>query len=141
MKTMKLTAVVAGVGLMLCGCGKEVFSGDGHQSEKGHASVLQYVSQDGRWRVVGPVWDCSKQIDGEWYYPVVVAEKGKDGRVCWCRGVSHGSSGNFDVISKDGTFYFSDSSFCCSDEMKLVTYMDFISGITTNRVKLGRIEQ
>ena len=135
MKAMKLTAVAVGIGLMLCGCGNDASSGTKRQD------VLQYVSQDGRWRVVGPVWDCSKQIDGEWYYPVVVAEKGKDGRVCWCRGVSHGSSGNFDVISKDGTFYFSDSSFCCSDEMKLVTYMDFISGIATNRVELGRVEQ
>lgn len=135
MKTIKLSAAVVGIGLMLCGCGNDASLGTKRQD------VLQYVSQDGNWRVVGPIWDCSKQIDGEWYYPVVVAEKGKDGRVCWCRGVSHGSSGNFDVISKDGTFYFSDSSFCCSDEMKLVTYMDFISGITTNRIELGRIEQ
>ena len=135
MKTMKLTAVVVGIGLMLCGCGNDASSGTKRQD------VLQYVSQDGRWRVVGPVWDCSKQIDGKWYYPVVVAEKGKDGRVCWCREVSHGSSGNFDVISNDGTFYFSDSSFCSSDEMKFVTYMDFISGITTNRIELMRIGQ
>lgn len=135
MKAMKLTAVVVGIGLMLCGCGNDASSGAKRQD------VLQYVSQDGRWRVVGPVWDCSKQIDGKWYYPVVVAEKGKDGRVCWCREVSHGSSGNFDVISNDGTFYFSDSSFCSSDEMKFVTYMDFISGITTNRIELMRIGQ
>ena len=50
-------------------------------------------------------------------------------------------SGNFEVVSNDGAFYFSDSSFCHSDEMKLVTYMDFISGITTNRIELGRIGQ
>jgi hypothetical protein len=140
MKTMKLTVMVAGVGLMLCGCGKEVFSGDGHQSEKGYASVQQYASQDGRWRVVGPVWDCSKQIDCKWYYPIMVAEKGKDGHVCWCREVSHGSSGNFDIVSNDGAFYFSDNSFCYSDEMKDITYMDFISSTTTNRVVLNRIE-
>ena len=135
MKTMKLTAVVMGIVIILCGCGNDASSRAEHQG------VLQYASQDGNWRVVGPIWDCSKQIDGEWYYPVVVAEKGKDGRVCWCRGVSHGSSGNFDVISKDGTFYFSDSSFCSSDEMKFVTYMDIISGTATNRIELGRIEQ
>ena len=82
MKTMKLTAVVAGVGLMLCGCGKEAFSGDEHQDERSHTSVLLYKSQDGHWRVIGPVWDCSKRIDGEWYFPVMVAENGKDGRVC-----------------------------------------------------------
>lgn len=134
MKAMKLTAVVVGIGLMLCGCGNDASSGTKRQD------VLQYVSQDGRWRVVGPVWDCSKQIDGEGYYPVMVIESGKDGCVCWCRAVSRGSSGNFDIISNDGTFYFSDSSFCHSDEMKFVTYMDVISGTTTNRIELGRIE-
>ena len=141
MKVMKLFMVSVAAGCMLLGCGKEVFSGDGHQSEKCHASVLQYASQDGNWRVVGPVWDCSKQIDGEGYYPVMVIESGKDGRVCWCRAVSRGSSGNFDVISNDGAFYFSDSSFCSSDEMKFVTYMDIISGAATNRIELGRIER
>ena len=64
MKAMKLTAVVVGIGLMLCGCGNDASSSAEHQG------VLQYVSQDGGWRVVGPVWDCSKQIDGKWYYPV-----------------------------------------------------------------------
>lgn len=141
MKVMKLFMVSVAAGCMLLGCGKEAFSGDEHQDERSHTSVLLYKSQDGHWRVIGPVWDCSKRIDGEWYFPVLVAENGKDGRVCWCREVSRGSSGNFDVISKDGTFYFSDSSFCCSDEMKLVTYMDFISGIATNRIELERIEQ
>ena len=134
MKAMKLTAVVVGIGLMLCGCGNDASSSAEHQG------VLQYVSQDGGWRVVGPVWDCSKQIDGTWYYPVVVAEKGKDGRVCWCREVSHGSSGNFDIVSNDGAFYFSDNSFCYSDGMKDITYMDFISSTMTNRVVLNRIE-
>ncbi len=135
MKAMKLTAVALSIVLMLCGCGNDASSRAEHQG------VLQYASQDGNYRVVGPVWDCSKQINGKCHYPIVIAEKGKDGCIYWCHEVSHGSSGNFDVISKDGTFYFSDSSFCCSDEMKLVTYMDFISGITTNRIELGRIGQ
>ena len=131
--TIKL-GIAAGIGMMLCGCGNDVTYGRVDGAE------LRYVSQNGRWRVVGPVWDCSKQIDGKWYYPVVVAEKGKDGRVCWCREVSHGSSGNFDIVSNDGAFYFSDNSFCYSDEMKDITYMDFISSTTTNRVVLNRIE-
>ena len=105
------------------------------------ASVTQYVSDDGRHYVVGPIWECVKQIDGEEHFPVVVAGKGKEGRVYWCREVSRGSSGNFEVVSNDGAFYFSDSSFCSSDEMKFVTYMDIISGTATNRIELGRIEQ
>ena len=40
------------------------------------ASVMQYVSQDGRRYVVGPIWECVKQIDGEQHFPVVVAGKG-----------------------------------------------------------------
>lgn len=135
MKTIKLSAAAVGIGLMLCGCGNEA------SSDAGHQEVRQYASPDGNYRVVGPVWDCSKRIDGEWYFPVMVAENGKDGRVCWCREVSRGSSGNFEVVSNDGAFYFSDSSFCSSDEMKFVTYMDIISGTATNRIELERIEQ
>jgi hypothetical protein len=135
MKTIKLSAAVVGIGLMLCGCGNEA------SSDAGHQEVRQYASPDGNYRVVGPVWDCSKRIDGEWYFPVMVAENGKDGRVCWCREVSRGSGGNFEVVSNDGAFYFSDSSFCSSDEMKFVTYMDIISGTATNRIELERIEQ
>ena len=135
MKTIKLSAAAVGIGLMLCGRGNEA------SSDAGHQEVRQYASTDGNYRVVGPVWDCSKRIDGEWYFPVMVAENGKDGRVCWCREVSRGSSGNFEVVSNDGAFYFSDSSFCSSDEMKFVTYMDIISGTATNRIELGRIEQ
>ena len=135
MKTIKLSAAVVGIGLMLCGYGNEATSDVGHQE------VRQYASPDGNYRVIGPAWDCSKRIDGEWYFPVMVAEKGKDGRVCWCREVSRGSSGNFEVVSNDGAFYFSDSSFCSSDEMKFGTYMDIISGTATNRIELGRVEQ
>ena len=134
MKAMKLTAVVVGIGLMLCGCGNDASSGTKRQD------VLQYVSQDGNYRVVGPVWDCSKQINGKCHYPIVIAEKGKDGCIYWCHEVSHGSSGNFDIVSNDGAFYFSDNSFCYSDEMKDITHMDFISSTTTNRVVLNRTE-
>ena len=28
--------------------------------------------------MVGPVWDCSKQINGKCHYPIVIAEKGKE---------------------------------------------------------------
>ena len=134
MKAMKLGAVVVGIGLMLCGCGNDASSGAERQD------VLQYVSQDGRWRVVGPVWDSAKKIGGEWHFPITVGVDGADERVYWCREVSRGSCGNFAVESKNGDFYFSDSSFAHSGEMKFVTYMDFISGITTNRIELGRIE-
>ena len=134
MKTMKLTAVAVGIGLMLYGCGNDASSRAEHQG------VLQYASQDGNYRVVGPVWDCSKQINGKCHYPIVIAEKGKDGCIYWCHEVSHGSSGNCDIVSNDGAFYFSDNSFCYSDEMKDITYMDFISSTTTNRVVLNRIE-
>lgn len=135
MKTMKLAAVAVGIGLMLCGCGNDASSGTKRQD------VLQYVSQDGRWRVVGPVWDSAKKIGDEWHFPITVGSDGVGERVYWCREVSRGSCGNFAVESKNGDFYFSDSSFAHSGEMKFVTYMDFISGITTNRIELGRIEQ
>ena len=134
MKAIKLTAVVVGIGLMLCGCGNDASSSAEHQG------VLQYISQDGRWRVVGPVWDSAKKIGGEWIFPITVGFDGADERVYWCREVSRGSCGNFAVESKNGDFYFSDSSFAHSGEMKFVTYMDFISGSATNRIELKRIE-
>jgi hypothetical protein len=134
MKAIKLTAVVVGIGLMLCGCGNDASSSAEHQG------VLQYVSQDGRWRVVGPVWDSAKKIGGEWNFPITVGFDGADERVYWCREVSRGSCGNFAVESKNGDFYFSDSSFAHSGEMKFVTYMDFISGSATNRIELKRAE-
>jgi hypothetical protein len=98
MKAMKLTAVVVGIGLMLCGCGNDASSGTKRQD------VLQYVSQDGRWRVVGPVWDSAKKIGGEWHFPIMVGSDGADERVYWCREVSRGSCGNFAVESKNGDF-------------------------------------
>lgn len=132
--TMKL-GITAGIGIMLCGCGNDVTSGRTGDAE------LRYASHDGRYRVVGPVWDAAKKIGGEWHFPIRVGGNGADERVYWCREVSRGSCGNFAVESKNGDFYFSDSSFAHSGEMKLVTYMDFISGITTNRIELMRIGQ
>ena len=140
MKAMKLSAVAVGVCVMLSGCGEKASSGGVRQGTQKQASVPQYVSQDGCWRVSGPVWDCSRRIDGEWHYPVAISKEGQDGRVCWCREVSHGSCGNFDVASEDGLFYLADSSFCHSDEMKVITYMDFVSGAVTNRIELKRID-
>ena len=131
--TIKL-GIAAGIGMMLCGCGNDVASGREDVAE------LRYVSQDGRWRVVGPVWGSAKKIGGEWHFPITVGSDGADERVYWCREVSHGSCGNFAVESKNGDFYFSDSSFVHSGEMKFVTYMDFISGSATNRIELERVE-
>ena len=44
------------------------------------------------------------------------------------------------LTSEDGLFYLADSSFCHSDEMKAMTYMDFVSGAVTNRIELKRID-
>ena len=102
------------------------------------ASVMQYVSQDGRRYVVGPIWECVKQIGGEQHFPVVVAGKGMEGRVYWCREKSRGSSGNFEVEAHGGDFRLADNSFCHSDEMAPVIYAEFVSGGTTNKVALER---
>ena len=102
------------------------------------ASVMQYVSQDGRRYVVGPIWECVKQIDGEQHFPVVVAGKGMEGRVYWCREKSRGSSGNFEVESSDGDFRLVDNAFCHFDETAPVIYAEFVSGGTTNKVALER---
>lgn len=102
------------------------------------ASVTQYVSDDGRRYVVGPIWKCAKQIDGEQHFPVVVAGKGMDGRVYWCRETSRGSSGNFVVESQDGDFRLADNSFCHSDETDLLMYAEFISNGIADTISLER---
>ena len=102
------------------------------------ASVTQYVSDDGRHYIVGPIWECAKKIDGEEHFPVVVARKGMEGCVYWCCEKSRGSSGNFEVVSEAGDFSLSDSSFCHSDEAKAWTYMTFASEGITNKVILRR---
>ena len=104
------------------------------------ASVTQYVSDDGRHYIVGPIWECAKKIDGEEHFPVVVARKGMEGCVYWCHETSRGSSGNFEVVSEAGDFSLSDSSFCHSDEAKACTYMTFASEGATNKVMLRRAD-
>ena len=104
------------------------------------ASVTQYVSDDGRHYIVGPIWECAKKIDGEEHVPVVVARKGMEGCVYWCHETSRGSSGNFEVVSEAGDFSLSDSSFCHSDEVKAWTYMTFASEGATNKVMLRRAD-
>ena len=102
------------------------------------ASVTQYVSQDGRHYVVGPIWECVKQIDGEQHFPVVVAGKGMESRVYWCREISRGSSGNFEVESQCGDFRLADNSFCHSDETSPVTYAEFVSNGIADTISLER---
>ena len=104
----------------------------------GEANILMYSSQDGRYRVVGPIWECARLVDGRPCYPVVVGCGEGDGRVYWCHETSRGSSGNFEVESEAGDFSLSDSSFCHSDEMNFVAYMDVFSNGVTNRVELER---
>ena len=104
----------------------------------GETNVLVYSSQDGRYRVVGPIWECARQVDGRSCYPVIVGCGESDGRAYWCHVTSSGSSGNFEVESEAGDFSLSDSSFCHSDEVKAWTYMTFASEGTTNKVILGR---
>lgn len=102
------------------------------------ASVTQYVSDDGRHYIVGPIWECAKKIDGEEHFPVVVARKGMEGCVYWCREKSRGSSGNFEMESQHGDFRLADNSFCHSDETAPAIYAEFVSGGTTNKVALER---
>jgi len=100
--------------------------------------VEQYMSEDRQYYVVGPIWRCAKDIDGEQHFPVVAAGKGMEGCVYWCRETSRGSSGNFEMESQHGDFRFVDGSFCHSDEMAPVIYAEFVSGGTTNKVALER---
>ena len=102
------------------------------------ASVTQYVSDDGRHYIVGPIWECAKKIDGKEHFPVVVARKGMEGCVYWCREKSRGSSGNFEVEAHGGDFRLADNSFCHSDETAPAIYAEFVSGGTTNKVALER---
>ena len=103
------------------------------------ASATQYVSDDGRHYIVGPIWECVKQIDGEQHFPVVVARKGMEGCVYWCREKSRGSSGNFEMESQDGDFRLTDNSFCHSDETDLLMYAEFASDGATSQVALKKL--
>ena len=103
------------------------------------ADVTQYVSQDGRHYVVGPIWECVRQIGGERCFPVVVCGKGMEGCVYWCREILHGSSGNFEVETQNGDFRLADNLFCHSDETAPVAYAEFVSGGITNHVLLKKL--
>ena len=102
------------------------------------ASVTQYVSDDGRHYIVGPIWECAKKIDGEEHFPVVVARKGMEGCVYWCREKSRGSSGNFEVEAQDGDFRLADNSFCHSDETAPAIYAEFVSNGISGQISLER---
>ena len=104
------------------------------------ASILRYVSQDGQYYIVGPIWECVRHIDGEEHYPAVVSGKRIDGWVFWCHEASHESSGNFEVVSENGDFRLADNSLRHSDETAPVAYADFVSGGITNRVALDKLE-
>ena len=104
------------------------------------ASVLRYISPDGQYYVVGPIWECVRQVDGETHFPVVVCGKKIEGCVFWCREASHDANGNFEVVSENGDFHLADNSLRHSDEMKPAIYVDFVSGGITNRVALEKLE-
>ena len=68
----------------------------------------------------------------------MVAGKGLEGRVYWCRETSRGSSGNFEVESQGGDFRLTDNSFCHSDETAPVTYAEFVANGTADKISLRR---
>ena len=127
-----LLGSTASVGLAVCGSSHEA------SKEGGHDGVLRYVSKDRLYRVVGPNWSRAREICGQVCYPVVVGCGEKEEHIYWCHETSWGSSGNFTVLSQSGDFTLSDSSFCHSDEMKSMTYMDVLSKGVDNRVELER---
>ena len=104
------------------------------------ASILRYVSQDGQYYVVGPIWECVRQIGGKKHFPVIVSGKRIEGRVYWCSEVSHDASDNFEVASENGDFRLVDNLLHLSDETTPEAYVDFVSGGTTNRVALEKLE-
>ena len=104
------------------------------------ASALRYVPQDGQYYVVGPIWECVKQIGGEKHFPVVDCGKRIDGCLFWCSEVSHDASGNFEVMSENGNFYLTDNSFCHPNETNPMIYVAIASDGTTDRVILEKLE-
>ena len=134
---LALLGVVVGVGIVI-GTNQNRFNRM-RQFLTGETNILMYSSQDGRYRVVGPIWKCGRQVDGRLHYPVVVGCGESDGRVYWCHATSRGSSGNFEVESEAGDFSLSDGSFCHSDEARALTCMTFVGEGTTNKVVLERV--
>ena len=128
-----LLGATASFGLVGCGNSYEA------SKEDGHDGVPRYVSKGGLYRVVGPNWSRAREIGGLLCYPVVVGCGEKDERIYWCHETSWGSSGNFAVSSQSGDFMLSDSSFCHSDEMKSMIYMDVLSNGVANRIELERV--
>ena len=128
-----LLGAAASVGLAGCGSSREA------SKEDGHDGVPRYLSKDGLYRVVGPNWSRAREVDGLLCYPVVVGCGEKEDRIYWCHETSWGSSGNFVVSSQSGDFSLSDSSFCHSDEMKSIIYMDVLSNGVANRIELERV--
>lgn len=128
-----LLGATASVGLAGCGSSRDA------SEEDVHDGVLRYVSRDGHYRVVGPNWSRAREICGQVCYPVVVGCGEKEERIYWCHEISWGSSGNFTVSSQSGDFTLSDGSFCHSDEMKSMIYMDVLSKGVANRVELERV--
>ncbi len=127
--------IIYGVIITLCIC---ILGGC---SEQELSSALQYKSKDGKCIIFGPNWTMGKLIDGTTHYPVTINKEGFNDKTIWCELIDHGSSGNFTIQSKDKDFRLSDSSFCHSDDMDCIIYVDFISGSTTNRICLDRISQ
>ena len=140
-KTVKLLCVSAFVAAM---CGGIVVATNKNRCDRvrrfftGESNILVYSSQDGRCRVIGPIWDCARRVDGRLRYPVVVNCGESDGRVYWCHETSRGSSGNFKVESEAGDFSLYDNSYCHSDEATCLMQMTVVSGGTTNCVELVR---
>ena len=128
-----LLGAAASVGLAGCGSSREA------SKEDGHDDVPRYLSKDGLYRVVGPTWSRAREVDGLLCYPVVVGCGEKEDRIYWCHETSWGSSGNFVVSSQSGDLSLSDSSFCHSDEMKSMIYMDVLSNGVANRIELERV--
>lgn len=90
-------------------------------------SVWQYVSRGDHAIVVSmPDHEASKKIGSDLYYPVKFGKW--DGRryrqtnVFWCKMTDSGSSGNYRVETRDGSFVLDDSNFCnCGDPEAVYT--------------------
>lgn len=88
--------------------------------------VWHYMSKEPNPSVVvsRPGWSESKKIGNGWYYPVHVGEW--DGRmykqteVYWCKMTDHGTCGNYEVKTADGSFVLSDYGFGNSGDPEAV---------------------
>lgn len=140
LKWLSLAAFVAAVGVGIVIGTNQNRCNRVRQILTGETNILMYSSQDGRYRVFGPIWACAREVDGRSCYPVVVGCGESDGQEYWCHVTSSGSSGNFEVESESGNFLLSDNSFCHSDEARDWTYMVLAGEGTTNKVILRRTD-